>query len=211
MPESAGETRSAPNVIPMTDAHLDRVCDIMARSFHDEPVMRYTLPDADRRPDQIRWLFGKCAQYAIRHGRAYTTDDVRGFSVWLAPGDPDMRITRLLQLGIAAAPLKLGLASLARFMKFSRVKDRLHHKTAPGPHWYLLMIGVDPDKQGGGLGRALVNPVLEEADKANLPCYLETAVEQNTKIFSKYGFTTAAEADVLPGELHLWGMTREGR
>lgn len=195
-------------VVPMTDAHLDRVGAIMARSFHDEPVMQYTLPDPERRPGQIRWLFGKIAQYAIRHGLAYTTEDVRGFSIWLAPGDPDMQVLRLIRLGVATAPARLGLKSLFRLMHFSRIKDGIHHQAAPHPHWYLLMIGVDPDAQGSGIGGAMVKPVFEIADADGLDCYLETAIENNTKIFGKYGFETAVEADVLPGELHLWGMVR---
>lgn len=198
-----------PRVIPMTEAHLDRVGDVMARSFFDEPTMAWTLPDEARRADRIHWLFTRCARYAIRHGRAYTTEDVRGFSIWLAPGDPDMRLIPLLRLGIAAAPFKLGWRSLRRLMHFSRIKDRLHHQAAPQPHWYLMMLGVDPTAQGSGLGRALIQPVLDQADADSLPCYLETAAEDNTHKFEKYGFETTAEAEVVPGGLHLWGMIRE--
>ena len=206
----ADRPANSPHVVPMTEAHLPRVTQVMARAFHREPIMQYTLPDEDDRPGQIRWLFGRIARYAMRYGRAHTTEDVRGFAIWLAPGDPDMQVLRLLRLGIAAAPCRLGYRSVRRLMRFSKVKDALHHRLAPERHWYLLMLGVDPEAQGGGVGSALVRPVLEQADADGLPCYLETAVEQNTRIFGKYGFETAGEAD-LTDTLHLWGMTRQAR
>ena len=43
-----------------------------------------------------------------------------------------------------------------------------------GPHWYLMVIGTDPSKQGQGLGSALMEVVTSQADSAGVPCYLET-------------------------------------
>eukprot|EP01045_Picozoa_sp_COSAG04_P008235 COSAG04_NODE_452_length_14117_cov_2.295834_2_plen_439_part_00 len=52
--------------------------------------------------------------------------------------------------------------------------DRLHGECAPGPHWYVQIMAVDPAQQGKGLcGRAL-RAISFLADKAGVPCFLDT-------------------------------------
>jgi GNAT superfamily N-acetyltransferase len=42
---------------------------------------------------------------------------------------------------------------------YARMYD-LHHTAMAGDHWYLAFIGVEPARQGRGLGAALLGPVL---------------------------------------------------
>jgi ribosomal protein S18 acetylase RimI-like enzyme len=56
---------------------------------------------------------------------------------------------------------------------------KAHDELMPDPHWYLWGIAVDPDQQGKGIGRALLQPGLEKADADQLPCYLETHDKSN--------------------------------
>ena len=55
-------------------------------------------------------------------------------------------------------------------------------------HWYLWLLAVDPPFQGKGLGGELLGPALHAADRARLPCYLETARERNVSFYLRFGF-----------------------
>ena len=68
----------------------------------------------------------------------------------------------------AAGAGKYGLSNLVA------VIEQMGQHHPPEPHWYLPLIGVDPARQGQGLGAALMRPVLAKCDAAGLPAYLES-------------------------------------
>lgn len=50
----------------------------------------------------------------------------------------------------------LGGDSYARLTTFLARMHNLHHTTMAGDHWYLEFIGVEPARQGRGLGGVLL-------------------------------------------------------
>jgi predicted N-acetyltransferase YhbS len=77
------------------------------------------------------------------------------------------------------------------------------------PLWYLDQLGVDPSRQGGGLGRALVQFGLERAAAAGLPAFLETAKEPNLGFYASLGFSVVDEGTVPDGGPRIWFMRRD--
>ena len=203
-------------VVQATKEHLPAMSALLGRSFETDPIARYLVGEtgsgahARGAGDKIAWLFGRSAQYAMRSGCAYTTPDVRGVAAWLGPMHPRMPFMQAVSLGLAAAPLKLGPTALMRLLRFRRLKGRLRRRAVRGPHWYLMLIAVDPPAQGRGLGAALLQPQLEDADGQRLPCYLETGVESNLGFFQKHGFAVSGH-DTLPFGPKVWGMLRQPR
>ncbi len=89
----------------------------------------------------------------------------------------------------------------------------MHRQLVDGPHWYLWALGVAPERQGQGIGGALLAPILARADAEGLPCYLETQTEANVAFYARRGFEVLA-ADELPGQpvsVPMWYMAREPR
>jgi ribosomal protein S18 acetylase RimI-like enzyme len=76
-------------------------------------------------------------------------------------------------------------------------------------HWYLWVLGVQPDRQGQGFGGQLMAPILSQADRDGLPCYLETESERNVAFYRKHGFEVAHEGDIPGYGLRLWMMKCE--
>ena len=84
----------------------------------------------------------------------------------------------------------------------------LRTRALPGPHWYLMVLGVEPAHQGQGIGRRLIAPVLRQADAAGLPCYLETELPRDVEFYTRHGFAVAEEGHVPGVGLHYWTMSR---
>lgn len=89
-----------------------------------------------------------------------------------------------------------------------------------GKLWYLEIIGVHPDMQGKGVGRAVMEVVLRYAN--GQPIVLECTQEANVKFYNRFGFEVYEESelvDPLPtattaagGRVKLWVMIcRQGR
>ena len=74
-----------------------------------------------------------------------------------------------------------------------------------------MTVGVLPERQGRGIGKKLMTRAWEVVDAHKTPCYLETQNINNVPIYQKFGFEVVSDKELPNGELHNWGMLREGR
>lgn len=183
----------------------------LARAFHDDPLSTYLLPDGAKRARTLPWLYERVVRYGTMYeGEVLTVGDEAGIAVWLPPGQPSTPLHRLLRSGLALAPLKFGLESIPRFMAANTV-EHLRAELAPEPHWYLWVIGVEPEQQGRGLGSALIEPMLQRADNEGVPCYLETHKERNVAFYQKHGYNVVRSGHVPRGGPAYLCLKREAR
>jgi ribosomal protein S18 acetylase RimI-like enzyme len=79
-------------------------------------------------------------------------------------------------------------------------------------HEYLWMIGVSPNRQGEGLGTALVASVLDRCDREGIPAYLEASNADSRRLYERLGFEVLADRVLeLPDGPTVWPMWREPR
>jgi GNAT superfamily N-acetyltransferase len=74
-------------------------------------------------------------------------------------------------------------------------------------HVYLWLLGVDPANQRGGIGRALLKRVADDAAEAGAPVYLETANPANVPYYASNGYEEIGRAP-LPRDATMWFMRR---
>lgn len=196
----------------LTKSQLREAGDVLTRAFFDDPAMTYIWPDGATRLRPLAWLMLRNARYGYQYGDAYTTaGGVQGVAIWLRPGDTAMSWWRMARLGLLLAPLRCGAGPFRRFVQLMNIFEPLHKRDAPAPHWYLMTLGVDPPRQGQGVGSGLIAPVLARADAQQLPCYLETMKERNVAFYQTHGFEVVVEDAVPNGGPRYWTMLRELR
>lgn len=78
------------------------------------------------------------------------------------------------------------------------------------PHWCLNVLGVEPSRQGLGIGSQLMQPILQRADESGLAGYLETMKAGNVSFYRRHGFEVVVEGSVDEGSRY-WTMRRKGR
>ena len=61
-----------------------------------------------------------------------------------------------------------------------------HHP--PGSYWFLQFLGVVPERQGRGLGSALIAPVLQRCDREGVRTYLDATSAANKRLYERHGF-----------------------
>lgn len=127
-------------------------------------------------------------RYGHLFGEVYVVEGLAAVAMWLRPGETEMSDERMETAGMFELPAIVGQEAFSRFIPVIEAFDGLHASDAPGRHWYLLVVGVDPLKQRTGLGRALIEPMLARADGEGVPCYLETANETNVGFYAHLGF-----------------------
>ena len=185
-----------------TQADVPRVSEALGRAFWDDPVMRFLIPSSDT---GLRSLMKLETKSALKHTTAYMTGDGSAAALWKPPGKWRTSMGELLSMApltIAAlrARLLLGLSVLSAVEK--------KHPADP-PHWYLAVLGTEPDAQGKGYGSAVLQPVLQQCDSKGEPAYLESSKEKNIPFYERHGFRVTEEIALPKGGPPVWGMWRD--
>ncbi|MGH2783521.1 MAG: GNAT family N-acetyltransferase [Thermoleophilaceae bacterium] len=198
----------------MRRARVDEIPElarVLQRAFARDPYFSYLTNDAPERNQRMRDHWDAILRYAsARLSQTYTTDAHDGVALWHPPGytsPPFLDGFRLL-------PSMARLTGWGRLRDVSRALAALEHRReehAPKPHFYLSALGVEPDRQGEGVGTALMKPALDRCDSDGLAAYLETATGRNVLLYERVGFAVVEEL-TLPGtDIHGWLMLRTPR
>jgi ribosomal protein S18 acetylase RimI-like enzyme len=177
----------------------------LGRAFEDDPVMAWFFPDAARRPDWNRRFFAMRVRQLLPHGETYTIDGTLGGALWALPNRWRVGYLEEARMG-AALLLALG-RRIPQVIRGVEMIERAHPRT---PHYYLAVLGTDPDAQGRGVGSALIRPVLESCDRDDIPAYLESSKERNIDFYARHGFKVTDELR-LPDGPPVWPMWRDPR
>jgi GNAT superfamily N-acetyltransferase len=191
---------------------LDAAAGIQTRAFFDDPLFEFVFPDESVRRARMPWLMRVGIAVGLHVGHVHTTrSTMLGHAVWLPPGSTHLSDDRLAAAGFVDPEQHMDEAALARFGTFMEQTGAAHDCLLPEPHWYLMILGVDPPYQGQGIGGALIAPTLARADEARFPCYLETAKERNLVFYRKHGFEVAEEQALAGTGPKVWMMIRQPR
>lgn len=181
----------------------------MGRAFRDYNLMAYAKPA--ERLAAVSSLYGAILRDCLAHGEVYTLESTAAVAGWLPPACPAPTFVRQARAGMLSIPWHFGWRGFRILDAYDKVARRLHHDHAPMPHWFLAAIGVDADRQGQGLGSALMRPMLERADREGLHCWLDTHQEVNVRLYQRHGFAVVEQA-TLPGHpIPVYGMLRPPR
>jgi len=154
--------------------------DILTLAFSADPCARYTWPKpADFLRGYRRLALGLGGR-ALDEGGGYVTEGQDAAALWLPPGvESD---------GDALAALIAETVSDERRAVVGEVAGQMQQFHPKEPHWYLSMLGVDPARQGRGLGSALLKHTLKRVDDERAAAYLESSNPKNVPLYERHGF-----------------------
>lgn len=208
MDRRGAATRAGPaasEVRRATSSDVGALALTLARAFYDDPLFRWMFPRDARRLRQARRHFEQRTRQLLAQNEVYTTDGNVGAALWARPDEwRDPPLAALRQLATLTPALGRRLPLTLRAMH----EIELRHPS--DPHWYLAVLGIDPERQRRGVGSALLSPVLAACDRDATPAYLETAREHNVDFYARHGFEVV-ESLTLPEGPPIWLMWRTPR
>ena len=203
---------SRPDVVALREQDLPSAAQALSRAFHDDPLQTYVFPDAEERIALSPLHFTPLLRYGMLFGEVLTNaGQCAGAAVWLGPDAWEVTPERAEAAGLDRLPQDIGEAAAERFLGALTAIEPYHRSDVPPAHWYVMVVGVAPEARGTGLGRALLQPILDRADSSGLPCYLETAQPENVGFYEHLGFRTVVETVAEPSGLRLWTFRRDAR
>ena len=174
---------------------------VLARAFFRDPLFSWLLPDSRHRIWQLSTFFS----LVFPRYQAYLTTNRSSAALWNPPGADD-RHTNLLLRHLALATCATGryitrLARAAYLFAASKPKE---------PHWYLHSVGTLPEAREPFLGGLLLRAMVDQADAAGQPAYLENTNPRNRRFYAYFGFEPLPDLK-LPGGPVIFPMWRAAR
>ena len=193
---------------PLRPSQQHAAAATLAEAFASDPLLLILAPDPARRAKLGFPMMEVLIAYGMRYGHVWANADASAAAIWLPPESGPMTMPRMLRAGMWRAPFMLGLDGMGRMSKAMAATEDFH-RTVEGPHWYLMTVGTQKDRQGQGLGSQLVELGTHRADEAGVPCYLETGTDSNIAFYRNRGFEVIGQAECYGHTLA--GMVRPPR
>lgn len=188
-------------------ADRGRAAAALASGFAEDPVHCWLagVADCERRLARY-WRATLGAILSSPHGIAYAAGDLESVAVWREVDGWKVTAGELVR--IAPAYLAAVRARAVAGLSLLSALERAHPDE---PHLYLEYLATRRDRQGRGLGAAVLQPVLDRADEEGLGCYLESSNPRNRPFYARLGFRELGEVRGRRGGPPLVPMWRAPR
>ncbi|HXS61532.1 MAG TPA: GNAT family N-acetyltransferase [Streptosporangiaceae bacterium] len=211
------EPEAVVDVIRAEEADAGVLSQLVADAFLDLPPSWWLIPDQAIRRRVFPDYFRIFVDAALADGIVQTTPDRSAVAIWLPSGhsaEPPPTADGRPSLPADDPPPADGpspthepddyLARLTaitqpwidRFLAFdAAIENRHPHEPA---HHHLAFLAVRPDRQGLGIGSALLQAHHQFLDTQNLPAYLEASHPRNRQLYLRHGYTDLGPPNYLP-------------
>jgi ribosomal protein S18 acetylase RimI-like enzyme len=189
---------------------IDECAKTFVASFKDDPYFRAVYKTEDNWEKNAIHQFRFLVCYGLKHGEVYTTStNVEGSAIWFPSENARLTLYRMIRYGALQFIFNVGLRQTMKMISDANLMDRQHETIAPFPHWYLMLLGVNPNYHGKGLAKSLLLPKLSQFDQTGMPCYLETYNPSNIPIYQRFGFEIHEEVQMPNMDVKLHSMLRQ--
>jgi len=189
-------------VLRAGQADADVLSQVIADAFFDLPPSPWLIADPDARMKIFPPYFRIYVELALAAGEVHTIHDRAAVALWLpVAAEPSQPPPGYLErLAAVTGPW------LDRFLVFDEELERRH--PAGPPHQHLALIAVRPDRQGVGVGTALLAAHHARLDEEGTPAYLEAASLRTRDIYLRIGYSDLGPPIQFPDGPAMYPMWR---
>ncbi len=196
----------APSTLAATDLTIE--AGVLARALQEDPGTVYLFKDPDQRAAMLPIMFRVMIRYGLKHGLVRATPDTpQGVAIWLPPGQTTPDEAGMGEAGIGEVAGQWGDEAMGRLGTLVAYLEALHAQLVREPHWRLFFLGVEPERQGKGIGGALLHARPSQPSDSS-PTYLETFTLPNVRFYERHGYRVIGENDMAGSDIHVWSMLR---
>jgi GNAT superfamily N-acetyltransferase len=189
-------------VVRAEETDLDILSLVIAEAFADLPPSRWLIPLATVRREIFPGYFRLQIEHALASGLVHTTPGRTAAALWLPGGTEAREPAEGYEERMAAATYPW----TERFAVFEATLGGRHPS---GPHEYLAILAVRPDRQRRGTGTALLHARHQILDRApGMAAYLEAASPRARQLYLARGYADHGPPIELPGGPPMYPMMR---
>lgn len=205
--------------VKLEKRHVKPAAQMLADSFSEDPFFSYLFPDAASRKYSLFLVYQTILPHFIARGEVYaTSEEIEGLFALEWSGDERTGLSsvwavvksiwRVLRLAWHIPLIRTLKRALA--IKEPSLAVR-HFYEVYQPHIYIGFIAVGRRHRGRGLMSGMMRAILEEADRNEVYCVLDTESETNVEIYRHFGFRLDQSVEAVPGALTYYMMVYDSQ
>ena len=182
----------------------NEVINIITETFHDNPGSVWVLRDRVSHKKAIRCLAKYVFTKAYMRKGAYISDNKKGMALCYRFNRKSFSFRETWCL----IRFAIFYASLKRIKEINyREEYRKSIRPPEGNYLYWWFFGVM--KGGEKAGFEIAREIIDISKNTRLPIYLETAMERNMKVYSRFGYKVFHFWEEKEKNIQFWFMKRE--
>jgi GNAT superfamily N-acetyltransferase len=177
---------------------------VIADAFADLAVSRWLIPDEVDQHRIFPGYFRLYVEHALAGGLVCTTPGQDAVALWLPAGEEPAPPSEGYDERLAA----LTGPWIDRFRAFDQALE-VRHPTGFAHH-HLAILAVRPERQGQGIGSALLRAHHAALDRDGIPAYLEASDLRTRRLYRAHGYADCGAPLTFPGAV-MYPMVRQPR
>jgi hypothetical protein len=187
------------------DSELDKVCDLLAEGFNNDPVHEVLFTDPECRIKLLRNYLRIYVEIAGKYGGTLIAGDIEGVLVYFRPEAMNLRNK---ELTVIDDQIREVCGSYYPQVAVYTYGLEHHHPRTP-PHFYIPLLAVQRSSCGRGVASGLLNMLNDIVDKDHMPCYAECTRLSTRNLLMRWGYHDSGPALRIEGIPELFPVWRE--
>lgn len=187
-----------------TTSELDKVCDLLAKEFNNDPVHKVVFSNPEKRIDFLRNYFRIYVDLASKRGGTLLAEDNMGALVYFRPDAMEIN-----EKDYSNIENKIREVSGSYYTKVAAYTHGLEHYHPRIPHYYILLLAVQRASRGSNVVNDLFNSLHVMADRDKFPCYAECTRFSTRTLLRRWGYRDAGFPLRIEGFPELFPVWRE--
>jgi len=191
-------------IVRATASDAADVAELIGGAFQHLDVSSWLVPDPAERAKILPRNFQIFVEYALQYGTVEVVSDGSGAAVWLPmdgtplppPENYEERVT----------------AECGKWTDNFFQLDLLFEANHPhDPHHHLAFLGVRGDRQGEGIGSALLDHYHHHLDGTATAAFLEASSTGSRDLYARHGYAPHGQPYAVPNGALFYPMWRQPR
>lgn len=181
---------------PLIQQDFEYAIALLTAAFSNNKSVLTVARHTKRIPELMRYCVSVCALQNM----AFMSDDKSAVALCTLPRTSKSSIKHIL------FQLRFVLCGIGIFhvKTVLQRESRIHAHHPETPYIHLMFLGVDVQKQGKGIGSAMLAEIKELAQSMKISIVLETSTLQNIDFYTTNGFTLYAEEEMYGYTLYFF-------
>jgi ribosomal protein S18 acetylase RimI-like enzyme len=179
----------------MTTKDMDPVCELIGLAFAENPsTLANVRGDRERAHQTMRDAvriakFGRPWSHALVAVEAGRIAGVLNAAEW-----PHCQLGIVEKIRTTPSMVRIMRTALPRAFTMMSKREAADPSR---PHWHIGPVGVRPELQGRGIGKALLERFLADVDEREAAAFLETDVDRNVTLYEHFGFAVTMRQEIV--------------
>ncbi|QSJ14966.1 GNAT family N-acetyltransferase [Nostoc sp. UHCC 0702] len=189
-----------------SSAQIQKIANILTESFLDDPSFSFIFGNNSHQSNALNALFETFVTDGIKRGKIMIAPDEQGACIWYPPEVEIFDEQFQENLGKMIGNIS-EIADKESSKRFEKVIERISENEPKQTRCEVFFIGLKPSARGQGIGKTLLKPVLDYADKNQVGCYLVSSNQRNISFYERHGFKKSCLIEIS----NTYSMTRMWR